>query len=205
MLASLIAGFASGEVMNAVRRAKSAAIAYLLAFCLCARRDRLSHWRAVHLGCTAVRHDRGGDRLRRCLLLDRNRDPVASLDRVTLAGTAHSPSRRGPRHGGRRGGRVGSAGAPEKSGRPRRAARGACGLRDLSREPQGHAGRRQARPSTGKVGGRPFSTFRSCHRSRAKQWQIADRRLRNHASCHELSSADAGATKEPLDDQDHFD
>jgi ABC-type uncharacterized transport system permease subunit len=32
MLASLIAGFASGEVMNAVRRAKSAAIAYLLAF-----------------------------------------------------------------------------------------------------------------------------------------------------------------------------
>jgi len=31
MLASLIAGFASGEVMNAVRRAKSAAIAYLLA------------------------------------------------------------------------------------------------------------------------------------------------------------------------------
>jgi hypothetical protein len=32
MLAPLIAGFASGEVMNAVRRAKSAAIAYLLAF-----------------------------------------------------------------------------------------------------------------------------------------------------------------------------
>jgi uncharacterized membrane protein YidH (DUF202 family) len=32
MLASLIAGFASGEIMNAVRRAKSAAIAYLLAF-----------------------------------------------------------------------------------------------------------------------------------------------------------------------------
>jgi ABC-type uncharacterized transport system permease subunit len=31
MLASLIASFASGEVMNVVRRAKSAAIAYLLA------------------------------------------------------------------------------------------------------------------------------------------------------------------------------
>ena len=148
MLASLIAGFASGEVMNAVRRAKSAAIAYLLAFAFALVGigfliAALFTWVARHFGTieAAIGFGVAFFLIAIVILL------LHSIS-LTLACTAHSPSRRGPRHGGRRGGRVGSARAPEKSGRPRRAARGACRLCDLSREPQAPPSGDKQRPST---------------------------------------------------------